>query len=70
MAKCAKRRYRSEIDALIALSNAGNAHDGRAKAEVRHYRCPKCKGWHLTSKRVGHSKFRDARTRTNQQGDA
>lgn len=53
MAKCAKRRYRSEIDAMIALSNAGNSHDGRAKTEVRCYRCPKCGGWHLTSKARG-----------------
>jgi hypothetical protein len=61
---CTKRRYRSEIDAMIALSNAGNRHDGRAKTESRAYRCPDCKGWHLTSKSRGHSKFWNARTRT------
>lgn len=64
---CAKRRYRSEIDAMIALSSAGNSHDGRGKTERRAYRCPKCKGWHLTSKARGHSKFWDGKTRANPQ---
>ena len=50
--KCAKVRYRTEIDAKIALSNtaytAGQRSDEKRK-EARVYRCPKCAGWHLTS---------------------
>lgn len=48
-----KLRYASSIDAAIALANAQRARHvkGRdAVVEQRHYRCPTCSGWHLTSK--------------------
>lgn len=50
--KCAKTRYRNEIDAKIALSNAAYSASQRSdekRKEVRAYHCPKCKGYHLTS---------------------
>lgn len=52
MNTCTKIRYRDRIAALLALSNA-RAKDGsrRKKLEQRVYRCPTCKGWHLTSRR-------------------
>lgn len=51
--KTGKTRYRDEIAAKIALASAQHA-DGsrRAKIETRAYRCPDCKGWHLTSQKV------------------
>lgn len=55
--KCTKRRYRTELDAKIALaSTARKAATGRKqhdnRDECRTYRCPVCKGWHLTSQAV------------------
>lgn len=50
--KCKKRRYRDQVDAKIALANIqwrDNAR--RQKTETRLYRCPHCKGYHLTSKK-------------------
>lgn len=44
-AKTGKVRFRTEVDAMLAL--ARRAH--RDKGEIRQYRCPFCKGWHLTS---------------------
>lgn len=47
-----KIRYRSAIDAGIALGRApaGRVVKGRDdKVEKRHYRCPTCHGHHLTS---------------------
>lgn len=38
-----KRRYRDRLDALIALARI------RRDGERRIYRCPLCRGWHLTS---------------------
>ena len=48
---CAKFRYRDEIAAKVALARAQRK-DGskRPKTEKRAYKCPKCRGWHLTSK--------------------
>lgn len=52
--RCNKVRYRSEVDAMLALMRTqgkrGKARkNGRVKrAEMRAYEC-KCKGWHLTS---------------------
>lgn len=49
--KCHKIRYQTEIDAKIALSSATYAAAQRSdekRKEVRVYRCPRCKGWHLT----------------------
>lgn len=45
-----KVRLRTELDAMLALMSASRK--GKAKRqEVRHYRCPMCKGWHLASQR-------------------
>lgn len=49
---CGKRRYRTEIDAKIALASCQRVTRGperRYAIERRHYHCPRCKGWHLTS---------------------
>ena len=40
-----KVRYPVRLGALIALSNTARA----GRDEQRVYRCPHCKGWHLTS---------------------
>lgn len=40
-----KRRYRDELGAKVALASA----QARDKGEKRAYRCPFCRGWHLTS---------------------
>ena len=40
---------RSRIDALLALASTGRNGQRRPKEEKRAYRCPECKGWHLTS---------------------
>jgi hypothetical protein len=47
VAACSKIRYRDRIGALLALSRTDNAR--RPKTEQRAYRCPFCRGWHLTS---------------------
>lgn len=47
--KCRKVRYRDRIGALLALAAAERSESIRRR-EVRAYPCPKCKGWHLTSK--------------------
>jgi hypothetical protein len=44
-----KVRYRDKLGALIALSSTQS--NGKARRdEVRVYRCPDCRGWHLTSR--------------------
>jgi hypothetical protein len=48
---CSKIRYRDRIAALLALASTGRADQRREKNEVRAYRCPDCRGWHLTSQR-------------------
>lgn len=54
MSRCVKVRYRTEVDAKIAMANIGaKDNPARAKTERRAYRCPKCAGWQLTSKRRG-----------------
>ena len=52
---CAKVRYRDRIAAVLALESTRRG--GKPKrAEQRAYRCPACRGWHLTSmKRSGRS---------------
>jgi hypothetical protein len=50
-----KRKYWSELDAKIALAQAGGK-DRRGKGnrnELDYYRCPDCAGrpWHLRSSR-------------------
>lgn len=49
MTACTKRRYRDEIAAKIALARVNAPCRGSRRAESRAYRCPNCKGWHLTS---------------------
>lgn len=44
-----KARFRSRLDALLALMNTGRNDSRRPKDECRVYRCPECSGWHLTS---------------------
>lgn len=46
---CQKRRFRDEIAAKLALSHIDQKAGPRAKEPRRAYRCPGCKGWHLTS---------------------
>ena len=49
---CHKRRYRSRVDALLALATIQARDDTRrGKTESRAYRCPDCRRWHLTSQR-------------------
>ncbi|KAB7790728.1 PDDEXK family nuclease [Bifidobacterium leontopitheci] len=47
-----KRRYRTKLDAKIALASARKLKRGpaRPKDERRYYFCPDCYGYHLTSK--------------------
>lgn len=45
---CAKRRYRDRVAALMALVSIDKA-DKHGHDEQRAYKCPHCKGWHLTS---------------------
>ncbi|QMP19207.1 hypothetical protein [Pseudomonas phage Persinger] len=45
---CRKRRYRTELDAMIALGHI--RHDPKTpKIPTRFYLCPHCNGWHLSS---------------------
>ena len=46
---CTKRRYRDEQAAELALARIADAGDARDKTPQRAYRCPRCRGWHLTS---------------------
>lgn len=49
--KCGKRRYRSSIEAKIALADIHMKDSStRSKQEMRAYYCRACNGWHLTSK--------------------
>lgn len=43
-----KIRWRSQVDAAMALG-AARMRILRTKREKRHYRCPYCHSWHLTS---------------------
>lgn len=50
--RCHKIRYRTEVDAKIALSStayAANKNSSEKRKESRIYRCPRCAGFHLTS---------------------
>ena len=42
-----KRRYWSEVDALIVA----NKRTSKGSGKLRVYRCPTCKGWHLSGKK-------------------
>lgn len=47
---CSKVRYRDRIAALIALDRIDDVKRPIGSTrEVRAYRCPHCKGWHLTA---------------------
>lgn len=49
MTSCkAKVRYRDRIAALVSLAVL-RRQDNAGHAETRAYRCPICRGWHLTS---------------------
>lgn len=43
-----KIRYRTKLDAKLALASTQRSRNPR-REEHRYYRCPACKGWHLTS---------------------
>ena len=48
--RCRKLRHRDRIGALFALARTQRQDRSyRLKSERRAYRCPDCKGWHLTS---------------------
>ena len=52
--KCAKNgklRYRSELDAKLALLDCSGRRASSRREEKAVYQCPFCRGWHLTSKR-------------------
>lgn len=46
-----KRRYRDKLDAAMALSSTQSPRARGDRREARSYKCPHCKGWHLTSRR-------------------
>lgn len=54
--KCGKRKYRSRMDAMLALANTQGSRRSNRRNEKRIYRCPDCGGWHLTSMSL--SKYR------------
>jgi hypothetical protein len=51
MSRCAKKRYSDKGTAFLALDTIQRKWDGAAvqKVEQRAYKCPQCRGWHLTS---------------------
>ena len=49
---CTKKRYRDEIAAKLAVAKLRNQ-DKPGHPERRAYRCPACRGWHLTSNNRG-----------------
>ena len=54
MSKCrasGKHIYRDNVSALLAVARYQRIDDpNRATLPVRSYKCPKCPGWHTTSK--------------------
>ena len=46
-----KVKYRDRVAALLALSSTARKDNRRDKDAVRVYLCPRCRGWHLTSRR-------------------
>ncbi len=48
MAHCGKVRYPDKIAARLALAML-HRQDKEGHHETRAYRCPLCRGWHLTS---------------------
>lgn len=50
MSKCAKQRFRTKLDAKLALAKIqAKDKSWRPKMEKRFYWCQPCSGWHLTS---------------------
>ncbi len=51
MKRCSKRRFRTDLDAKIALMKAQRSADrhGHLVVEKRHYFCSRCRSFHLTS---------------------
>lgn len=47
---CTKVRYRTKLDAMIALASTQRSQETK-REERRFYRCPDCRGWHLTSQK-------------------
>lgn len=47
-----KRRFRDRIAAEMAIQRIATRGVVTDKDPVRAYRCPDCRGWHLTSRRV------------------
>lgn len=48
---CIKKQYRDEVAAKFTIAMIRTKkHTRRPKEEVRAYRCPNCKKWHITSK--------------------
>lgn len=45
-----KRAYADEASAEVALEQIVSASRHGLKTPTRHYRCPACHAWHLTSK--------------------
>ena len=44
-----KHRFKDRISALVALAESARSAKNY-RNEVRAYECPRCRGWHLTSK--------------------
>jgi hypothetical protein len=44
-----KRRFKDRKSALMAIERIRTFGEKRAKTPTRPYRCPACKGWHLSS---------------------
>lgn len=52
MSICTKKAWASEASAkrkLTEIRKRRDRHRGAMRVEVRHYRCPDCSAWHLTS---------------------
>lgn len=47
--RCRKIRYRTMLDAKMALARTRSATASKRRNERRAYHCPDCHGWHLTS---------------------
>lgn len=52
LAPCSKVGYRDRITALLALETIGRSTPRASKEPCRAYRCPHCKKWHLTARKV------------------
>lgn len=55
-ARCSKVRYANAAMANEALDRIDAKRPRWGKLPVRAYRCPVCKGWHLTSSATGYER--------------